>query len=175
VYFPSKSSRTQGKFDDQPGVSCRRKDLKRRLTEDGSILLVILASLQSLGDRILVLFPSKLDIHALGQIERPDKEHVHPIDSSDVLDVLYSGTGFNLDDDEQVVVAFQLISSGRDGEHCMREGGATASGALRGELAGSDDGSSGVLRHGAGRMVSIEVYTYVNETLISQQYGTWES
>jgi hypothetical protein len=175
VCFPSKSSRTHGKVDDQPGVSCRRKDLERRLTEDGSILLVILASLQSLGDRILVLFPSKLDVHAFGQIERPDKEHVHPIDGSDVLDIFYSGTGFDLDDDEQVVVAFQFVGPGRDGEDCMREGGTTASGALRGELAGSHNGSSGVLRHGAGRMVSIEVYTYVNETLISQQYGTWES
>ena len=155
--FPSKSSRTHDKVDDQPGVSCRRKDLKSRLTENGSILLVVLASLQSLGDRIRVLFPSKLDVHALGQIERPDKEHVHPIDGSDVLDVLYSGTGFDLDDDEQVVVAFQFVSPGRDGEDCMREGGATAPGALRGELAGSHDGSSGVLRQDSGRMVSIEM------------------
>lgn len=132
----------------------RGKDPTNQLTEDGSILLVILASLQSLGDRILVLFPSKLDVHALGQIERPDKEYVHPIDGSDVLDVLYTRAGFDLDDDEQVVVAFQLISSGWDGEDCMRKGGATASGALRGELAGSYDGSSGILRQRSGRMVS---------------------
>jgi hypothetical protein len=135
----------------------RGKDLERRLTEDGSILLVVLASLQSLSDRILVLFAPKLDVHAFGQIERPDKEHVHPIDRSDVLDVFYSGTGFDLNDDEQVVVAFQFVSPGRDGKDCMREGGATASGALRGELAGSHDGSSGVLRQVSGRMVSNEM------------------
>ena len=117
-----------------------------RLTEDGRLLAVILASLQRLGDGLFVLFAPEFNVHGLGQVERSDEQDVHAVYASNVVHVLHAGAGLDLHNDEQVRVALELVSTGFDREDLMGKGGTAASGALGCEFARGDDGTGGFLQ-----------------------------
>lgn len=93
-----------------------------------------------------MLLASKLNIHTLCQIKRPDKEHIDALDGGDGFDVPDSRGRFDLDDHQERRVAGFLIGGCRDGEDMVGEGAAAASGTLGSEFGSGDDGPGRFLR-----------------------------
>lgn len=127
------------------GILWQEREIMR-LTEDGRLLAIILASLQRLGDGLFVLFTPEFNVHRFGQVERSDEQDVHAVYAGNVVHVLHAGAGFDLYDDEQVRVALELVSTGFDREDLMSKGGTAASGPLGSEFARGDDSTGGFLR-----------------------------